>query len=806
MRTIWKYWNKFWFSRFDPLAVSIYRISLGLLFLAMFIANYFNWERFYGADGIISLHDFVANRPPDDWCSVFHWTEGNVPVKVFWLLGFIASITFTVGFQTRISTIILYVLQVSMIHRNLLIVNGDDLVFRMILFYSCFAKLNYCLSVDSWIRKKFLKLKEEELPRIWPIRLIQLNVLFIYINRLPHKLVDDVAWINGEAIYYTMASNMWGRCPFPDLFYKWDCLLSKIPTFATVLIEGAFPILVWFKKTKLIVISLITLLHLGIAVAVPNVLFFTLAMVCVFWVYVPGETVRNLHRMYKTGSLLEQLTIYKKFKAIMDKKNFNPGKKISELFGVDFRSLAAFRILISIVVIFDLIFRLPDLKAFYTDEGVLPRNLHVELYDSWYACIYLINGHPGFVYFLFGLSIIFAIFLLVGYRTKFSTFALWFLLISLHSRNPLVLTGGDTLLHLLLFWSLFLPLGGHYSFDSLTKNNYQNGSPKYFLSVGSLAFFVQVAFVYWFTAIYKISSDWLEGNAIYYALNIEQYVTPIGQKLLDFPWLLKPLTFGVFWFEFLGPFLLFCPIFTGPIRTLVVFAFFCLQLGFGSCLNVGIFPFATSVAMLLFLPSWFWENCLPNIKFKVESLSKIINFLPSSLSNKQLNFPWFNNLLASFFLIIVLMWNVQSTGLIKSEMPNWIKRVSYILGLEQGWIMFGSNTIREDFWYIFPGTLKNNVVVDLFRDGKPVRWRKPKELLSTLYKNHRWRTYIRNLWVSDSKLQYSYGRYLCNVWNKKHFEDEKLNEIRFYYIREDVLLDGKTSAPIKGLAYHHKCE
>ena len=250
MKTIWKYWDKFWFSRFDPLSVSIYRISLGLLIFAMFIANYSNWERFYGADGIISLNDFVVNRVPDDWCSVFHLTEGKIPTRIFWWIGFISSITFTIGFQTRLSTIILYILQVSMIHRNLLVVNGDDLVIRMVLFYSCFAKLNYCLSVDSWLRKKNSKLKEEELPRIWPIRLMQLNVAFIYLNSLPHKLIDDVAWVNGEAIYYTMVSNMWGRCPFPDLFYKWDCLLSKIATYGTVIIEGSFPILVWFHKTK----------------------------------------------------------------------------------------------------------------------------------------------------------------------------------------------------------------------------------------------------------------------------------------------------------------------------------------------------------------------------------------------------------------------------------------------------------------------------------------------------------------------------------------------------------------------------
>jgi hypothetical protein len=41
------------------------------------------------------------------------------------------------------------------------------------------------------------------------------------------------------------------------------------------------------------VLAAITCLQLGIAVLIPNVMFFTLAMVCAFWVYVPASTLRE---------------------------------------------------------------------------------------------------------------------------------------------------------------------------------------------------------------------------------------------------------------------------------------------------------------------------------------------------------------------------------------------------------------------------------------------------------------------------------------------------------------------------------
>jgi hypothetical protein len=40
-----------------------------------------------------------------------------------------------------------------------------------------------------------------------------------------------------------------------------------------------------------------------------------------------------------------------------------------QVFGVDLRSLALWRILIAIVIEIDIFARLPDLRVFFTDEG-----------------------------------------------------------------------------------------------------------------------------------------------------------------------------------------------------------------------------------------------------------------------------------------------------------------------------------------------------------------------------------------------------------------------------------------------------
>ena len=293
-----KKWDEFWFSRFDPASASMFRIFLGALMFVFYIANFPNWERFYAVDGMVSLDPKTLLST--NWWTIFSWTEGIVPIKAYWWLGLFSTVAFTLGFQTRLATIILYILQTSMNSRDWFVINGEDHIFRMILFYSCFAPLNFSFSLDSHFRKKNLERKglsdDKELPFIWPIRMMQINIILIYIINVPNKLTDDVAWISGEAIYWTAVNNMWSHQIFTEYFYKWDCLLSKIATYGTVLVEGLFPLLVWIRQTKLISIIALTLLHLGVAVFIPNVTFFTLSMICLFWIFVPPDITRKIIR------------------------------------------------------------------------------------------------------------------------------------------------------------------------------------------------------------------------------------------------------------------------------------------------------------------------------------------------------------------------------------------------------------------------------------------------------------------------------------------------------------------------------
>ncbi len=282
---------------------------------------------------------------------------------------------------------------------------------------------------------------------------------------------------------------------------------------------------------------------------------------------------------------------------------------LEQTYGLDLRSLALFRIGLGALIIGDLIWRAQDLRAFYTDSGVLPRAVLLERFaDRWIISLHLLSGMALVQAGLFLVAMGFGLMVLVGYRTKLATIASWVLLISLQNRNPIILQGGDILLRMLAFWAMFLPLNAYFSLDRALDNSNAE-YPQRAFTVGSLSLMAQVAFVYWFAALLKTGPEWrTDSSAVYYALSLEQFATPVGRFLLQFPYLLRLLTFLTLAIEVLAPVLLFSPFMTGPARTTSILLMVALQLGLLICLHLGHFPLVAIVAVIGFLPTWLWSQ------------------------------------------------------------------------------------------------------------------------------------------------------------------------------------------------------
>ena len=283
-------------------------------------------------------------------------------------------------------------------------------------------------------------------------------------------------------------------------------------------------------------------------------------------------------------------------------------EKFREIFGIDLRTLALYRVCLGLVVLADLINRAGHLVPHYTDFGVLPRAEAVAYLSPWRLSIHLMSGLAAFQIALFIIAGVFALSMVMGYRTRIVTIVSWFLLMSLQNRNPLLLQGGDNLLLLLLFWGMFLPLGARFSVDAAMNRSTEETPNKYF-SIATAALLIQCMSVYFFSAFFKFAPEWIpDGTAIYYTLHAESFVTPLAYWFRQFESLMQALTYFVWWLELLGPLVMFSPVLFIPSRLLAMFLFIAMHAGFVLLLQVGLFPFISMTSLLAFTPTWVWDK------------------------------------------------------------------------------------------------------------------------------------------------------------------------------------------------------
>lgn len=280
-------------------------------------------------------------------------------------------------------------------------------------------------------------------------------------------------------------------------------------------------------------------------------------------------------------------------------------KQIQDVCTFDYRSLAIFRIGLGFLILFDLAVRLVDLDMFHTARGILPATEVLANNNSF--SLHLGSDTAIFQLILFAVAALFAIMLIVGYKTRLATIVSWILLISLQNRNPIILQGGDVVFRLLLFWGMFLPLGRVFSIDALKRKTLaikQFGE----ISVTILPLLLQIGFIYFFTSILKTGVEWTQENsATYYALSLDQFSTIFGELLLQFKDIMSIMTFAVLRFEFIVIILIFFPIWNKVFRSIAFFGLIILHFGFMVNMHLGLFPLTCMVMATVLIRPELWE-------------------------------------------------------------------------------------------------------------------------------------------------------------------------------------------------------
>ncbi|WP_009963552.1 HTTM domain-containing protein [Verrucomicrobium spinosum] len=460
---------------------------------------------------------------------------------------------------------------------------------------------------------------------------------------------------------------------------------------------------------------------------------------------------------------------------------------LGEAFALDLRSLALFRISLGLLILVDVGIAITNVEAFYSDEGVLPRQvLQERLWESsaqW--SLHALQGGVGFEKLLLTAQLLAGVGLVAGWRTRWMNFLCWVLACSLETRNPLVSNGADAVMRLLLFWSLFLPLGGWWSCEaSRRKRQGGDAMPVRWVSFPAVCWVMQVGFVYVFSAVMKDRGAWyLEGTALQTALHLDLFALPAGVWLREHAELCRWLTRGTVWLELVGPFLLLLTGRWPALRGVLCLAFILFHLGIGLCMNIGAFPWMMITAWLALLPGSWWD------RFGTGTRGNTKGALPTARRTHPAAVVFTFVCLAYVFL-----WNLRGTDFSRWEkfFPRSVNRAAFALRLDQHWSMFAPFPTREDGWFVLRAGLSDGTEVDLLRSGEVTDWSKPPGLSST-FKDARWQKYLMNLWLQRyHEFRPAYGDWLVRHWNEDHGGLSQVVAWQLYFIHEPTLEGGKT--------------
>ncbi len=181
------------------------------------------------------------------------------------------------------------------------ILNGGDNLFKFVVLYMIF--------INSYEFFVLIKRKKAN-PNIYNLisnlatYSICIHLCLVYFISAIHKIHADV-WFNGVANYYILSSERFRGTSINSELAK-NGIFVTITTYFTIAVELFYPILVWIKKTRAIMIISALILHIGIYI------FMMIYDFQIVFIVVQGFFIPNKTWLYWYATLGQKLNFQKK--------------------------------------------------------------------------------------------------------------------------------------------------------------------------------------------------------------------------------------------------------------------------------------------------------------------------------------------------------------------------------------------------------------------------------------------------------------------------------------------------------------
>lgn len=252
-------WDRFFFGRTDDGLGGVLRILFACVCFVNMALLAPDLELFFSESGVMPLEAGRAIVDQDTWTlfSILPATDG-----VLWTIYIVMMLQLVLlglGVWPRLQAASVFVWLCTFHHRNMILFDAEDNLFRLMAFFLVFLPLHRHTLVE---RLRGRAAGDGTWP-LWPFRLVQLQMCLILASSALLKL-SGAEWRDGTAMFYVVhLDDLYGGVFNPSLLFGY-LLPLKLITWGSMVLEVVAPLAIWFRRARPVVLGALVVFHVGV--------------------------------------------------------------------------------------------------------------------------------------------------------------------------------------------------------------------------------------------------------------------------------------------------------------------------------------------------------------------------------------------------------------------------------------------------------------------------------------------------------------------------------------------------------------
>ena len=288
------------------IGTGLMRFFLGSGILYHLLFHYRERHLLWGSGGPWPTYKFLEASAERGIITLFQLSDSPWFFECIYHLGILIVLMFTLGFRTRLATVLTFLLFWSLYYRNPFITNGGDNLVRIQLFYMMFTQAGAAFSLDRWLKKR----KQGKIRgRLAPYGAVLHNVaaaaiiiqlVFLYFTSGIYKVMGSM-WQEGTAVYYAMRVQDYVWPKVSPWFWQSETIIVFL-SYASVLFQVSFPFLLLNRFTKYLALLGAFTFHTGVGLMM-NLALFSWYMIACEWILLGDREYLSLGPLRKRDSI-----------------------------------------------------------------------------------------------------------------------------------------------------------------------------------------------------------------------------------------------------------------------------------------------------------------------------------------------------------------------------------------------------------------------------------------------------------------------------------------------------------------------